>query len=260
MKSFIFTSKYKLIALLLIAASALALATGGTIAFFTDARESTGVFTSGSVYIELTEAAVMVGPGGNLVEDTSRDRIFAAELSDGNPLTVNDYGVVFPGQSIHKDPTVKNTGSENAWVAVKVIIEDGIGDIYKLFGYDGASNDNIDIELLLGGGLLDQQVRLGTWRGIENVCYNENYAMVQSANRSAGRYEFFFIMEKPLGSGETVEVFDKLIINEFFGNAEMQELRELKVTVQAYAVQEFGFTSCLQAMRAAFADRFSTCQ
>lgn len=256
LKSIIYSSKYKLVALLIIAASALALATSSTIAFFTDARESAGVFTAGSVYIELTEAAVKPDERGNLVEDTSRDRVAGAEISEGNPLVVHNYGVVFPGQTIHKDPTIKNTGSEDAWVALKVIIEDGNGDIYKLYGYDNGTDD-IDIKLLLSGGLLDERSHIGEWNGIQKVHHNDNYAMLQSSNRSAGRYEFYFIMQKPLESGETVEVFDTLTMNEFFGNNEMQEFRDFKVTIQAFAVQKFGFATGFEAMREAFSDRFS---
>ena len=255
MKGAVMISKVKLIALLLIAAAAVSLATSGTIAFFTDYRESTGVFTAGSVYIELSEAAVKHDAGGNLVEDTSKDRIYGAEVGNGHAPVIQDYGVVFPGQTIHKDPTVKNVGSENAWVAVKIIIEDGNGDIYKLFGYDNGS-DEIDIEHLIGGGLFEEQNRIGMWNGIPRVHYNDNYAMIQVAKRSAGRYEFYFIMQKPLLPGESVEIFNTMFIDEFFGNEQMQEFRNLTVTVQAYAVQTYGFSSCLEAMGTAFRNRF----
>lgn len=255
MKSIITSSKYKLIALLLIASAAIALATSGTIAFFTDFRESTGVFTAGSVYIELTEAAVKPDASGNLIEDTSRDRIEGVELSGSTPA-LHNYGVVFPGQTIHKDPTVKNVGSEDAWVAVKVIIEDGIGDINKLFTY-GNGTDDIDIEHLLSGGLLDERVHVGTWCGYSGVCHNDNYAMLQSSSHRDGKYEFFFLMLKPMTSGESVEIFDTFFIDSYFGNEEMQEFRELKITVQAFAVQEYGFSSCLEAMCEAFPERFA---
>ena len=258
MTGFLFSAKYRAVALLLIFAAAVALATSNTIAFFTDARESTGVFTAGNVYIELTEAAVTPDAAGNLIENTAANRISGAEIVSGGPLVVHNYGVVFPGQTIHKDPTVKNVGSESAWIAVKVIIEDGIGDIHKLYSYsDGL--DDINIELLLQGGLLDEHVHVGDWNGMSDVCYNDNYAMIQASSHLQGKYEFFFIMQKPLESDEEVEVFDTFFVNEYFGNAEMQEFRELKVTVQAFAVQKYGFGSCLAAMTAAFSSHFTTC-
>lgn len=257
MKSLLTTVKFKTVALLIILAAAVSLATSSTLAFFTDSRESTGVFTAGNVYIELTEAAVVADARGNLVEDTTAGRIVGTEISGANP-TVHNYGYVFPGQRIHKDPTIKNVGNDTAWVAAKVIIEDGGGDVHKLYGYSN-DYDDIDIERLIGGALLDEDVHVGTWNGNDYVCYNDNYAMVQIANRADGKYEFFFFIERPLAKGETVEIFDTFYVDSDFGNTEMQEFRELKVTVQAFGVQQFGFLSCYEAMTTAFSSNFAGC-
>ena len=227
----------------------------GSIAFFTDSKENASVFTAGNVYIELSEAAVKADEGGNLIEDTSADRIYGSEINENGAIVVNDYGIVFPGQSIFKDPTIKNIGSSSAWVAAKVIIEDGAGDIHRLFNYN-ENYDDIDIEHLLSGGLLDENVHVGTWNGISDVCYNDRYAMIQNSNRTDGKYEFFFIMLQPLEKDDSVEIFDTVLFDPMFGNAEMVEFRELKITVQAFAVQTFGFSSCLDAMNGAFSEHF----
>ena len=256
MKKLLLNAKFRLIASILLFAVSITMASAATIAFFTDARQSTGVFTAGNVYVELTEAAVKPDRYGNLVEDTERDRIYGAELSDETSVVLHDYGIVFPGQTIHKDPIVKNVGSESAWIAVKVIIEDGNGDIHRLFGYNDQTNE-IDIELLITGGLLDEHVHVGLWNNISGVCHNDNYAMVQVADRRSGKYEFYFFIANTLGSGDSVEIFDTVVIDPFFGNAEMQEFRELKVTVQAFAVQKYGFDNCFEAMKRAFSKHFS---
>jgi predicted ribosomally synthesized peptide with SipW-like signal peptide len=252
-------NKFKLVALLAIFAAAVALFTSTTIAFFTDVRESTSVFTAGNVYIELTEAQVKADDRGNLIEDPSASRIQGADISNGGSANVHNYGYIFPGQTIHKDPTVKNVGDDNAWVAVKVIIEDGNGDIHKLFGYND-NLDDIDIEEFLRGGLLAESVRVGPWNGISHVCYNNNYAMVQAPDRAHGKYEFYFIMLNPFAKNESVTVFEEFFVMNEFGNREMQEFKELKLTVQAFAVQQFGFSSCYEAMRAAFSSHFASCQ
>ena len=255
MKELLKSPKLKIIALTLAISIATSLAVGGSIAFFTDAKQSETVFTSGNVYIELTEAAVKADSRGDLVEDTEADRIYGSEINDSGAAAVNNYGVIFPGQSIHKDPTIKNIGSSKAWVAAKIIIEDGAGDIHRLFCYNEHS-DSIDIEALLAGGLLDEHIYIDTWNGIDDVCYNDNYAMIQHSNHQNGRYEFYFIMLNPLAKGESVELFDTMFINDMFGNNEMVEFRELKITVQAFAVQTFGFSSALEAMEDAFGDHF----
>ena len=253
LKEFIKSPKLKIIALTLIITVVASIAIRGSIAFFTDAQQSETVFTAGNVYIELTEAAVTPDTMGNLVEDTSADRIYGKNIND--EIVVNNYGVIFPSQTIHKDPTIKNTGMASAWIAAKIIIEDGEGDIHRLFCYTD-DNDDIDIELLLSGGLLDEHVHVGEWHGISDVCYNDRYAMVQHSNRQNGKYEFYFFMNEPVAKGESVELFDTLIINEMFGNAEMQEFRELKITIQAFAVQKFGFSSSIEAMEGAFGEYF----
>lgn len=227
----------------------------GTIAFFTDTKESESVFTSGHVYIELTEAATKYDQSGNLIEDTSADRFVGNELTAGGNIVVNNYGTVFPGQTIFKDPTVKNTGIFPAWVAVKVIIDDGVGDIYRLFKYSD-EYDDIDIEQLLCGGLLDEYVHVGEWNGIPDVCYNDRYAMIQTSDHINGKFEFYFIMNQPLKMGESVTVFDTMQIDPTFGNSEMLEFRDLKITIQAFAVQTYGFNNCRDAMTGAFDEHF----
>ena len=198
----IFSSKiFKATAIFVVIVALVTTAVNVTIAFFTDAKESTGVFTAGNVYISLTEAAIKSDGNGNLIRDPDADRIQGSELG-GTTDAVHDYGVVFPGQTIFKDPTVKNTGDNNAWVAIKVIIEQGAGcDLHELFGYND-DYDDINIKLLLDGGLLAESSYVGDWNGIPNACYNDKYVMLQVSNRSTGKYEFFFIMKNPMVKDE----------------------------------------------------------
>ena len=246
--------KSKLFTLILAFCVTVILATGTSIAYFTDSKEQTSVFTAGSVYIEMTEAQVKKDSAGNLIEDTSKDRIVAGAL-DAN--TVNDYGAIFPGQSIYKDPTVKNTGSENAWLAMKVVITDGVGDIHDIFGYE--TGDEIDFKALFGGGIIESSTNVMVWHGM-NARINDTYAMVQKSSRADGRYEFFFFMINPLVSGEEVTLFSEMFIPMDLTNEEMKEFVQLTVTVQAFAVQTYGFENAYQAVRAAFPDYFSNCQ
>ena len=249
------SSTFRIASLIVVLSVILGVAVGRTIAFFTDSKASTGVFTLGNVYISLTEAHVKSDGRGNLVEDTERGRVEGADTTENGAPNVHNYGVVSPGQSIHKDPTITNTGDVKAWVAFKVSLEDGIGDIHKLYGYDEDS-DKIDIERLLSGALLEETVHVGTWMGNEFTCYNDNYAMVQVSNRYAGTYDFYFIMLRQLAPGESVEVFDTLTIDAEFNNSEMREFKEFRITVRAYAVQTNGFESCYEAMTTAFPTHF----
>ena len=229
---------------------------GVTIAFFTGSHESTGVYTLGNVYVSVTEAAVKDDGSGNLIEDTDAPRIHGADTTEGGLPTLHNYGIVFPGQTIRKDPTIKNVGDTNAYGAAKVVIEDGTGDIHRLYKYNDYYDD-IDIERLLSGGLLDEFVYVGDWMGNEAVCYNDRYAMVQIANRAAGRYEFYFLMLGELAPEESVMLFDTFFLNGLFGNNEMMEFKDFRITVEAFATQTNGFDSCFEAMTTAFPKHFS---
>jgi len=247
--------KLKMLAFILSIAACIVAVAGGTVAYFTDSKETNNVYTAGSIHISLTEAAVKLDAAGNLIEDTESPRVVGTAIGPGSPVI--DHGYLFPGKTIHKDPTIENTGNSSAWVAFKVIISDGLGNIHDLIGYYG--NEDIDIELLLTGGLLDESVHVGTWEGISDVAYNANYAMVQAADPTLGVYEFYFFMLAPLAPGDSVTAFDTMFIDPLFSGQDMEEFRDLKLTVQAFAVQKFGFSSCYAAMTTAFGEHFEGC-
>ena len=221
-----------------------------TVAYFSDRKQITNTMTAGNVEIVLSESAVKPDGEGNLVSDTSEMRIFG-----GNDIVVNKYGKVYPSQSIFKDPTITNIGSESAWIAAKVTITDGSGDITKVMGYDGFPG--VDMEVLLSGGLLDERIHVGNWNGFDHVCYNDRYAMVQMPNASNGEFSFYFFMLEPVGVGGSVVIFDTFTVPAEWNNTEMAELRDLKIKIEAFGVQAFNIDSCLAAMTEAFPSYFN---
>lgn len=223
---------------------------GATLAYFSDMQQSSSVLTAGDVKIALSEAAVKTDNAGNLVVDTEKPRIF------GTPgeVTIHNYGRIYPGQSIWKDPTITNIGSAPEWVAAKVILHDGAGDLTKIMGYEGF--DGIDIEILLSGGLLDESVHFGTWNGIPNVCYNNRYAMIQIPHDTEETFVFYFLMLEPVKVGESVVLFDQINFPLEWVHLDMEQLKDLKIEVQAFGVQIMQLESCLEAMTGAFPDYF----
>jgi hypothetical protein len=83
--------------------------------------------------------------------------------------------------------------------------------------------------------------------------------MVQIANRADGVYEFYFFMLKAAQKGDKTVLFDTMLIEPEWDNAQMRELVDLKIKVQAFAVQTFGFESCFDAMKGAFSTHFVNC-
>lgn len=245
--------KRNMIAMLLAALVLTVALAGGSLAYFSDNREMTNVFTAGNVYITLTEAAVKSDGKGNLIEDTESPRVEGVAIDSATDV-YNNYGMLFPGKVMHKDPTITNTGDDAAWIAAKIIITDGNGDINKLYGYE--NYQEIDIHSIFSGGLLASTIHVGTWNGIEDVCYNDQHAMVQVADAGNGVYEFYFFIKTALEAGETVMIFDTMTVDPEFTNTDMQQLAQLEVTVQAFAVQMFGFDDCYTAMCRAFPEYF----
>ncbi len=221
-----------------------------TVAYFSDHKQVTNTMTAGDVEIMLSESAVKSDEVGNLVADPLANRILG-----GTEIVVNNYGKVYPSQTIYKDPTVKNIGSLPAWIAAKVTFSEGGGDLAKVMGYD--SHQGVDIEVLLSGGLLDEPVRVGNWNGFDHVCFNERYAMVQVPNDAEGEYAFYFFLLDPLESDKTVLLFDTFTVPAEWNNTEMRELEDLKIKVEAFAVQTFNLDSCFGAMTDAFPDYFN---
>jgi len=118
------TMKRKLTAIGLVASMGAVAVIGGTLAYFTDTDEVTNVFTMGNVEIDLWENEVSAD-GKNLITNTKVD-------------TEQKYTMITPGSTYAKNPTVENKGDNDAYVRLKVTIEnyEGFGleeDAYQIF-------------------------------------------------------------------------------------------------------------------------------
>ena len=229
---------------------AIVMFTQATFAYFSSEVKTSGTITAGSVEIVLYESAVKRDGMGNLVEDTSSMRIFGTSTG-----TVHDYGVIFPGQNIFKNPTIQNTGTNDAFIAAKMSITDGDGDIHRAIGFE--DYDEIDVTMLFGGGFFDKQAHFGNWNGFENVTYNDDFAILQVPKRSEGKYDFYFFVTKPIAHGESVMLFDNMNFPSEFTNVEMKEFADLRVDIYGFGVQTFGFENSFDAMLGALPEHFS---
>lgn len=222
---------------------------GTTFAYFSDKKQMTNTLTVGNVKIEMTEAAVKRDDHGNLVENPAEDRVV------GGDDTVHDYGVVYPGIEIYKDPTIRNIGTEGAWIAARIVVSDGVGNLENVLGFGGGAG--IDIAVLLSGGLFDEGSHFGVWNGIRGVRYNDRYAMVQTVDSVTGDYVFHIFLNQSMLPDEQVVLFDRFAVPEDWSSEDMKELIDLKLRVEAYGVQTFDLTSCFEAMTKAFPEQFS---
>ncbi|MBQ3256984.1 MAG: hypothetical protein IJA67_06200 [Oscillospiraceae bacterium] len=246
-------NKKKILALCLIVCLLAVAVVGGTLAYFTDTDEATNTFTAGNVDIDLTEAVVKADERGNLIADGDKRNDVGDAEDDIDD--VFDYGKLYPGQSVFKDPTIKNLGSENAYVAAKIIVKDGPNsDLNEVMGT--GYNDLLGIQTLISGGIVKENDTMKAYNNLAPVYGDDTYSVYQVADRASGTYTFYVFFENALVTGEEKVLFDTIQIPASWDNEEMAHLVDLTITVEAYATQEYGFANCFEAITTAFPDAF----
>lgn len=218
--------KKKLTAILLVVCIAAITVSTASLAYFTDTQTVENVFAVGDVTIKLDEAKV----------ELDADRHAQLVAPEARVAGTQDYGKLYPGFSIKKDPTITNTGSEKAYVGAKVVITttNGVTD----------ANKGI-FDALFSGGLLANGAEAVVTKQLNNNAY-EIYIVYNNVLDVAGENKV-----------NKVCLFDTLSIPAAYNNQDMAELEGLKITVTAYAVQSVGMTDgALAALKAAF-DEFN---
>ena len=136
--------KKKLVAISLVVAMLAVAVIGGSLAYFTDTAAKTNTFTVGSVKIELLESSLHRENAGVPNGTTSDSELWSNVAMDGQPndkytagtgaaysddqikanaaqYSCNDIKLN-PGQSYHKMPYVVNTGKNDAYIRIRVMI------------------------------------------------------------------------------------------------------------------------------------------
>ena len=211
-----------------------------TMAYFTDTKSITNTFTVGDVKIELTEAAVMKdNPDlGHWIQNESADRIPAnnQEISFGN---------MFPMQNIYKDPTIQNTGSENAYVAAIITIDNGAGTIDEVLTVTGETGKTSVDNFLTG--LVQNDDR-----------YFVTFTEVKDENEVVTAFKVYIIKKVATVTNEKVTLFTGIQVPATWNNTQMAYCNGLKITVEAYATQQAGFADAKTAIQTAFANEFGS--
>lgn len=185
----------------------------GTIAYLTSVDEAVNTFTVGNVSIKLDEADV--NPDGTLIDGAYR--------VDGN-----EYHLI-PGRTYIKDPTVTvNKGSEESYIRMFVTI-----------------NKISELKSALGEDFLPQDYVTGwdssIWKPVATVDNGDNTVT----------YEFRYY--KTVNAVDTAEdvmlepLFDTFTLPGEITGEELATISDLKITVQANAIQAYGFDNADEA-------------
>ena len=245
-------NKMKKALLTVVCASCLVVVTiFGTLAYLTDKDSNVNTFTVGKVDILLDELDV------DNDEDTSD--ITTGTSGNGQRDKANEYHLI-PGQTYTKDPTVTvKADSESSYIYMIVTVEN-INQLKDALPMSIVNKDNEPIyykdNVFLLQNLCDWQAN-SPW---QYKGYREYTETVEGNAITKGEYRFVY---KNAVAGETTDksleplfntitVPGKDITSDNIGN-----LSSVKIIVNAYAVQEAGFTENLDYNDAWAAASFS---
>lgn len=191
-----------LCAVLLVTASVL-----GTMAYLTSQDTVTNTFTVGSVKITLDEAKA--NPDGSLVANADR-------------VKANSYKLL-PGHTYNKDPMVTVLkGSESSYIKMTVTFTKA-AELDAIFAPTGAELTSI-------------------FNGYDsaNWIYKGN---TEDTAKNTRTYEFWYkeAVAAPDGNVALDALFDSITVPGFITNEQLATIKDMTITVNAYAIQADGF-------------------
>ena len=195
----------------------IAMSVAGTYAYLTSTDKVVNTFTVGDVQIKLDEAKA--NPDGSLVANADR-------------VKANSYKLL-PGHEYNKDPMVTVLkGSENSYVKMTVTFTKA-ADLDAIFAPNGADMTSI-------------------FNGYDstNWIYKGN---TEDTTANTRTYEFWYkeAVAAPTADVALDALFNQIKAPDSLTNSDLNNLKDLKITVNAYAIQADGFATA-EAAWAAF--------
>ena len=205
-----------LVACLCVALAVLTIA-GTTLAYLTSQDEVINTFTVGKVEIKLDEAKA--NADGTLVPNADR-------------VKENSYKLI-PGHTYNKDPMVTVlSGSESSYIKMTVTFTKA-AELDAIFAPTGA-----DLTSIFNG------------YDSTNWIYKGN---TEDTTANTRTYEFWYkeAVAAPTADVALDALFDQIKAPDSLTNSDLNNLKDLKITVNAYAIQADGFATA-EAAWAAF--------
>ena len=190
-----------------------AMSVAGTYAYLTSADKVVNTFTVGDVQIKLDEAKA--NPDGSLAAGTDR-------------VKANSYKLL-PGHEYKKDPMVTVlSGSESSYVKMTVTFSKA-AELDAIFDPNGADMTSI-------------------FNGYDstNWIYKGN---TEDTNANTRTYEFWYkeTVAAPNGDVKLDALFDSITVPGTITNAQLATIKDMTITVNAYAIQADGFKDAADA-------------
>ena len=274
--------KKKVTALCLCVALLAVAVVGASLAYFTDTETATNTFTVGNVSIKLIESKLhRQGSGGTGDTSIPTPRQTASGMkyiSDGTKAFTDteiqtdaetyttDYLAVkgenmVPGRRVAKSPYVINTGANDAYIRIRVMIPSAANNDYV-----GVHDGGVITNVWCSTSMLTGEF-VNTKSGGQS---NEPYIEKAAVTRDGVTYDVYtFVRVEPLAAGKMTEwnVWNNIGINKDATSADIQKAIDagaiklvatdggaktmtLNVLVEADAIQAEGFTDAAAAWAA----------
>lgn len=272
-------TKKKFLAVALVAILAITAAVGASLAYLKDTKTVTNTFTIGNVKIELLESQyhrVNAGKGNatGLTEPSTGGYLWAADVDmhgtpentpnfvtsgeTWNDLYFSDAQIeadaegykngyfkdhaenMVPGRNVRKNPYVKNTGSNDAYIRVRVLVPVSLFDVID----NGPSYWTTT-------AMNEGQVTSVAVNAYNAAGYNPvNVNKVERDNIEY--YEFDFTFTKAVKPGELTfwNVWGNIAINKNATAEELASVESFDVIFEADAIQADGFADAAAAFAA----------
>lgn len=247
---------------------------GGTLAYFTDTKSATNTFTVGNVKIDLIESRFHREGNDNSGDKTIPDPTKTASgmkyVTDGHKAFTDDeikadaetymkdYLAVkgnnmVPGRGVAKCPYVVNTGANDAYIRIRVMVP------------SKANNDFVNVE---DGGVITNQwcttsMLCGEFKSGEETGWP---VITKGVEKDGVKYDVYtFTRNEPLKAGAMTEwnVWNFIGIDKTATSADIKKASEngafttnndgamtLNVLVEADAIQADGFANATDAFAA----------
>ena len=276
--------KKKLTAIFLCVALAAIAIVGASLAYFTDTKSATNTFTVGNVKIDLIESQFHREGNDNSGDTSIPDPTHKVTADDGMEYVTtghtmftdeeikedaktyqNDYLAVkganmVPGRGVAKCPYVVNTGANDAYIRIRVMVP------------SAANNDFVAVK---DGGVITNQwcstsFISGEFIDAKGNGWNNAPAIERNVEKNGMKYDVYtFTRTKPLAAGAMTEwnVWNFIGINKAATSDDIQKAinagaikvaetdsgaktMSLNVLVEADAIQAEGFANATEAFAA----------
>lgn len=269
-------TKKKILVLALTIAMVAILAVGGSLAYLTDTKSATNTFTIGNVKIELLESQyhrVNAGKGNatGQTEPLTGGYLWAADVDmKGTPENTPNYttsgegwdGLYFsdaqieadaaaykngyfaehskmiPGSNVRKNPYVKNTGANDAYIRVRVLIPVSLFDVID-------NGPSYWTSTAINEGRV-------TSKAVATYNTSGATAVPKVTRGTTEYYEYDFTYVNPVKPGELTfwNVWGNIAINKDATAEQLANVEKFDVIFEADAIQADTFANATEAFAA----------